>query len=125
MITRHVIVVFAPSFQADLSPSQYVTGASVCALDTPGQEGNKLQRRNSKFYKPLKKKKFRNLSFQPDLRGSNDLRVGRKMATFQSFFQSGRYKDLSAPPCMLIRFRTVRQTYASKDLTTYAATPPG
>jgi len=28
------------------------------------------------------------LSVQPDLRGSNDLRVGRKMANFQLFFQS-------------------------------------
>ena len=27
------------------------------------------------------------LSVQPGLRGSNDLRVGRKMATFQFFFQ--------------------------------------
>ena len=42
-------------------------------------------------------KKFRRLSVQPGLRGSNDLRVGRKMATFQSFFQSGRANDLSAP----------------------------
>jgi len=37
------------------------------------------------------------LSVQPGLRGSNDLRVGRKMANFQLFFQSGRTKDLSAP----------------------------
>jgi len=28
---------------------------------------------------------------------TNDLRVGRKMTTFQSFFQSGRAKDFSAP----------------------------
>ena len=28
------------------------------------------------------------LSVQPGLRGSNDLRVGRNMATFQVFFQS-------------------------------------
>ena len=28
------------------------------------------------------------LSVQPGLRGSNDLRVGRKMAAFQLFFQS-------------------------------------
>jgi len=42
-------------------------------------------------------KKFRNLSVQPDLRGSNGPRVGRKMVTFQLFFQSGRAKDLSAP----------------------------
>jgi len=37
------------------------------------------------------------LSVEPSLRGSNDLRVGRKMATFQLFFQTGRAKDLSAP----------------------------
>jgi len=43
--------------------------------------------RCSTFCKPLKKK-FRRLSIQPGLRGSNELRVGRKMATFQLFFQS-------------------------------------
>ena len=65
----------------------------------PDQEGNKLQRPNSgfiqlsphearcsNFCKILKK--IRILSLQPGLRGSNDLRVGRKMATFQLFFQS-------------------------------------
>ena len=31
-------------------------------------------------------KQFRKLSVQPGLRGSNDLRVGRKMATFELFF---------------------------------------
>jgi len=31
---------------------------------------------------------MRRLSVQPGLRGRNDLRVGRKMATFQFFFQS-------------------------------------
>jgi len=62
----------------------------------PDQEGNKLQRTNSNFCKPLKKK-FRSLSVQLGLRGSNDLRVGIKMATFQLFFQSGRARDLSAP----------------------------
>ena len=36
------------------------------------------------FCKPLKKK-FRMLSVQPVLPGSNDLRVGRKMATFELF----------------------------------------
>jgi len=36
--------------------------------------------------KPLKKKIGR-FSVQPGLRGSNDLRVGRKIATFQLFFQ--------------------------------------
>jgi len=43
------------------------------------------------------KKKIRRFSFQPGLRGSIDLHVGQKMATFQLFFQSGRAKDLSAP----------------------------
>jgi len=38
--------------------------------------------RCSNFCKPLKKK-FRMLSVRPGLGGSNDLRVGRKMATFQ------------------------------------------
>ena len=33
-------------------------------------------------------KKFRRLSVQPGLRSSNDLCVGRKMATFQLFFHS-------------------------------------
>jgi len=42
-------------------------------------------------------KKFRRLSVQSGLRGSNDLRVGRKMGAFQLFFQSGRANDLSAP----------------------------
>jgi len=42
-------------------------------------------------------KQFRKLSVQPVLRGSNDLRVGRKIATFQLFFFSGRAKNLSAP----------------------------
>ena len=46
------------------------------------------------------KKKFSILSVQPGLRGSNDLRIGRKLATFQLFFQSGRAKDLSAPLCI-------------------------
>ena len=43
--------------------------------------------RCSNFCTPLKKK-FRTLSVQPGLRGNNDLRVGRKMANFQFFFQS-------------------------------------
>jgi len=43
-------------------------------------------------------KQFRRLSVQPGPRGSNDLRVVRKMPTFSIvFFQSGRAKDLSAP----------------------------
>ena len=40
----------------------------------------------SNFCKPLKKKKFRRLSVEPGLRGSNYLRVGRKMAEFLLFF---------------------------------------
>ena len=43
--------------------------------------------RCSNFFKPLKKK-IRMFSVQPGLRGSTDLRVGRKMATFQLSFQS-------------------------------------
>ena len=38
------------------------------------------------FGKPLKKNQ--NISVQPGPRGSNDLRFGRKMTTFQLFFQS-------------------------------------
>jgi len=45
--------------------------------------------RRSNFCKPLTKK-FRRLSVQPGLRGSNDLRVGRKMATFELFFFQSR-----------------------------------
>jgi len=42
--------------------------------------------RCSNFCKPLKKK-FSMLSVQPGLRSNNDLRVGRKMASFQLFLQ--------------------------------------
>ena len=41
-----------------------------------------------KFCRPLKKKNQK-LSVQPGLRGSNDFRVGRKMAIFQLFFSVG------------------------------------
>ena len=44
--------------------------------------------RCSNFCKPLKK--FRGLPVQPGLRGSNDLRVGQKMATFQCFSVQGK-----------------------------------
>ena len=44
--------------------------------------------RCSNFCKPLKKK-IRLLSVQPGLRGSNDLRVGRKMANFHRFLAQG------------------------------------
>jgi len=43
--------------------------------------------RCSNFCKPLKKR-ITKLTIQPGLRGSNDLGVGRKVATFQLFFQS-------------------------------------
>ena len=43
--------------------------------------------RCSNFCKPLKKK-IRMLSVQPGLRGSNVLRLGRKIANFQLLFQS-------------------------------------
>ena len=43
--------------------------------------------RCSNFCKPIKKK-IRRLSIQQGLRGNTDLRVGRKMATFQLGFQS-------------------------------------
>ena len=42
----------------------------------------------SNFCKPLKKKKIRSLSVKPGLRSSSDLDVGRRMVTFQLFFQS-------------------------------------
>ena len=44
--------------------------------------------RCSKFCKPLKKK-FRMLSVQPSLRGSNDLSVGEKWRPFYCFFSPG------------------------------------
>ena len=46
----------------------------------------KFLARCSNYCKPLKK--FRILSVQPNLRGNNDLCVGRKVATFQLLFQS-------------------------------------
>jgi hypothetical protein len=36
-----------------------------------------------KLMQATQKKKFRNLSVQPGFGGSNDLRVGQKIATFQ------------------------------------------
>ena len=64
------------------------------SLARPGRK----QATATKLY-PLQaaQKLFRRLSFQPGLRGSNDLRVWRKMATFQLFSQSGRAKDLPGP----------------------------
>ena len=45
------------------------------------------------------KKKCRNLSVQPDIRGSNDVGVGRKMATFQLFFFSRAGLRTYQHPC--------------------------
>jgi len=42
------------------------------------------------------------LSVHPGLRGSNDLRFGRKMATFQLFFQSVGLRTYQHP-CMRVR----------------------
>ena len=50
-----------------------ITGVLISPY--PDQEEDKLQRPNSNFCKPLKKKIGR-LSFQPGLHGSNALRVG-------------------------------------------------
>ena len=66
------------------------TGVADKSFARPGRKQNPTFARQSK-------KKFRRLSVQPGLRGSNDIRVGRKMATSRLFFQLGRAKDLSAP----------------------------
>ena len=58
----------------------------ICSPYSPRSSVHFLSR-CSNFCKPYKKK-FRRLSVQPGLRGSNDLRVGRKMATYNLFFQS-------------------------------------
>jgi hypothetical protein len=72
----------------------------------PNQEGNKLQRPNSGFIQHTPQevqytsqpfvltyashfKKFRNLFVQPGLRGSSDLRVGRKRFNFFSVQGTG------------------------------------
>ena len=58
------------------------------------------------------KKKFRRLSVQPGLHGSNDVRVGWKMVTFQLFFYLGRAKVLSALLYLQIhRFSTELYTH--------------
>jgi len=76
-----------------------------------------LQRPNSKFCKTLKK--YRSLSVQTGLSGSNDLRVGRKMANFQLFFSawsgSGiistlvliHHRDESQNPVKKIKLNTI------------------
>ena len=65
------------------------------SLARPGREQatpTKLQ-----LLQANKKKKFEMLSVQPGLRRCYELHVGRKMATFQLLFLSGRAKNLSAP----------------------------
>jgi len=51
--------------------------------------------RCSNFFKPLKK--IRDLPVQPGLHGSNYLRVGRKMASFQLFSIQGRGGSPTGP----------------------------
>ena len=68
----------------------------------PDQEGNKLRRPDSNFF-VSHSKQFRRLSVQPGLRGSNDLRVGRKMATFQLFFFSRVGLKTYQNPCITLR----------------------
>jgi len=63
------------------------TKLGICSTYSPRSSIHFLAR-CSNFCKPLKKKKIRKLSVQPGLCGSNDLRVGQKMSTFQLFFQS-------------------------------------
>ena len=79
-----------------------VRGGAIMSLSRPGRKQAPVTKlgiystysrpssihflaRCSNFCKPLKKK-FRSLSVQPGLRSSNELRVGRKIRTFQLFF---------------------------------------
>ena len=62
------------------------TKIEICSTYSP-QKSIHFLASCSNVCKPIKKK-ISMLSVQPGLRGSNDLRVGRKMATFQWFFQS-------------------------------------
>ena len=105
--------IFSPCVVATLTfftPQKYVSGVFMtCRTECLARPGRKQatatklgiystysQRssihflvRCSNFLKPLKKEKFRRLSVQPGLCGSNDLRVGRKMATFNCFSVQG------------------------------------
>ena len=76
------------------------------AVKSLARPGRKQATATKLWFLQATQKQFRRLSVQPGLRGSNDLRVGRKMAIFQLFFQSGRAKDLSAP--LYIIQRTVK-----------------
>ena len=71
-----------PNYSRRTGHDEANTGVLISPLSD--QEGNKLQRPNSNFCNPLKKK-IRKMSVQTGLRGSNDLRVGRKMANFKIF----------------------------------------
>ena len=75
-------------------PSRIQYRGAVKSLARPGMKkdtSTKLQLLQAS------QKKFIMLSVQPALRGSNDLRVGQKMANFQLFLQLGWAKNLSAP----------------------------
>ena len=75
--------------------------------------------RYSNFCKPLKKKSELS-SVQPGLRGSNDLRVGRKMATFQFFFFQSREQ-------LVVRGGQIRRItcYANAFIEYWAVILPG
>jgi len=76
----------ADKFLAGLERKQATaTKLGIYATYSPRSPIHVLDR-CSNFCMPLLKKKIGNLSVQPGLRGSNDLRVGRKMANFQVFF---------------------------------------
>ena len=62
-----------------------VTKLGIYSTFSPRSSINFLDR-CSKFCKPLKK--IINLSVQPGLRGRNDIRVGKKMATLRFFLSS-------------------------------------
>ena len=60
---------------------------------------------------------------QPGLRDNNDLHVGRKLATFQLFFQSGRAKDLSAPLCSCHIWPRTKFSHMSLSLLSPSVSP--
>ena len=65
--------------------STYSPGSSVHFLAICSNFCNPLKKRRRRRRRRRRRKR---LSVQPGLRGRNDLRVGRKMATFQLCFQS-------------------------------------
>ena len=79
---HEITVIFAQPLFLNCHRSTY-RGADK-SLSRPGRK----QATATKLWllQATQKKKFRSLSVQPGLRGSNDLRVGRKMAKFQFFF---------------------------------------